>query len=211
MASRAKLRPCIFLILSVCPPHVFAEKLQITSNPPGATVEIDGVAMGTTPFEKEYPGGYFHKTRTSFGARLEHPMVARISLAGYAMKELTLTEGPMLWTSLYGKVRGEYWLLKADHFQVDLQPISETFTGEISATVSNASVELKPELSREELIRRTKPAVVCLRGSDRSGSGFFVTGTCLIATNAHVARGGRVFACDSAGRPATRSQSGLRR
>jgi serine protease Do len=95
----------------------------------------------------------------------------------------------MLWVSLYGRVRGEYWLLKSNHFQVDLQPISDTFTGEISGTVSNTSVELKPALSREELIKRTKPAVVCLNGSDKSGSGFFVTSTGVIATNAHVARG----------------------
>jgi S1-C subfamily serine protease len=189
MASRSELILGAALFLLACPSHAFAEKLQITSNPSGATVEINGVAQGTTPFEKDYPGGYFHKTRTAFGARLEHPMVARLSLAGYATKELTLTEGPMLWVSLYGRVRGEYWLLKSNHFQVDLQPVSDTFTGEISATVSNGSIELKPEVSREELIRRTKPAVVCLRGLDKSGSGFFVTGTGVIATNAHVARG----------------------
>jgi PEGA domain len=36
-----------------------AERLRITSTPPGAKVEINGVAVGTTPFEKAYPGGYF--------------------------------------------------------------------------------------------------------------------------------------------------------
>jgi S1-C subfamily serine protease len=184
-----KLLRCSVLLILAFPAPALAEKLRITSNPVGASVEIDGVAVGVTPFEKDYPGGYFHKTRTSFGARLEHPMVARISLAGYSTKELTLTDGPMLWVSLNGRVHAEYWLLKSAHFQVDLQPISETFTGEISATVSNASVELKPALSRDELIKRTKPAVVCLRGLDKSGSGFFVTATGVIATNAHVARG----------------------
>jgi len=86
MVSRSRLRFYTLLFFLTCPPYALADKLRITSSPPSATVEIDGVAMGTTPFEKDYPGGYFHKTRTSFGARLEHPMVARVSLAGYTRK-----------------------------------------------------------------------------------------------------------------------------
>lgn len=189
MASRSRLHFYSLLFLLTCPSHALADKLRITSNPPGASVEIDGVSVGTTPFEKDYPGGYFHKTRTSLGARLEHPMVARITLAGYSTKELTLTEGPMNWVSLNGRNHGDYWLLKSGHFHVDLQQVSDIFTGEVSATLSNASVDLKPALSREELVSRSKPAVVCLKATDKSGSGFFVTGTGIIATNAHVARG----------------------
>jgi serine protease Do len=189
MASRLQLSLCAALLLLACPLRAIGDHLQITSSPSGATVEIDGVASGTTPFEKDYPGGYFHKTKTSMGSRLEHPMVARISLAGYTTRELKLTEGPMNWISLNGRNRGEYWLLKTDHFHVDLQPISETFTGSVTASVSGTAAGLQPELSLEELVRQTKPAVVYLRGLDGSGSGFFVTGTGVIVTNAHLARG----------------------
>src|SRR5215467_16283782 len=146
MASRSKRVLCAAFLLTACAGPALAEKLRITSNPTGAAVEIDGVSLGSTPFEKDYPGGYFHKTRTSFGARLEHPMVARISLTGYATKELVLTEGPQDWISLYGRDRGEYWLLKSNHFHVDLQPVADTFTGEVSATMAGGAIELKPVL-----------------------------------------------------------------
>src|SRR6266481_1713469 len=92
------------------------------------------------------------------------------------------------WISLNGRNRGEYWLFKSAHFSVELQPISETFTGGITAKVSDSSIALAPELSLEELVRQSKPAVVYLKGLDKSGSGFFVTGTGVIVTNAHLAR-----------------------
>src|SRR5437879_778868 len=73
MASRSRVSICAVLFVLACPLRGYGDKLQFTSNPSGATVELDGVAIGTTPCEKNFPGGYFHKTKTSFGARLEHP------------------------------------------------------------------------------------------------------------------------------------------
>jgi S1-C subfamily serine protease len=189
MISRSGLSVCAAVFLFACPFRAFADKLQFTSNPSGATVELDGVAIGTTPCEKDFPGGYFHKTRTSFGARLEHPLVARVSLAGYATKELTLTEGPLNWISLNGRSHGEYWLFKTDHFHVDMESISEAFTGDVVARVPGADSGVQPELSLEELVRQTKPAVVYLKALNKSGTGFFVTNTGVLVTNAHVARG----------------------
>ncbi len=71
-----------------------AESFNITSAPSGANVEIDGALVGTTPFHTDYPGGYFHKTHTAFGARLEHAMTLRISKDGYATQQITITDGP---------------------------------------------------------------------------------------------------------------------
>ena len=167
----------------------FADTLKITSSPPGATVELDGVAAGATPFEKEFPGGYFHRTRTALGQRLEHPMVARLSLPGYATREIALTEGPMNWIDLHGHSHGEYWLIKSDHFHVDLELISSAFTGTVAAVSNAQPAAFQYELSLEEIVKRAKPAVVCLKAINSMGSGFFVTETGVIATNAHVARG----------------------
>jgi S1-C subfamily serine protease len=189
MVRRSVPRLVVSLFLLVCARRCEADTLKITSKPTGAAVEIDGLPAGTIPFEKDFPGGYFHKTRTSMGSRLEHAMVARVSLAGYATKEVRLTVGPMNWLSVNGKNHGEYWLLKSDHFEIDLQPASQVFTGGVTAKLTDGgSVDLRPELSLEELVLRTKPAVVWLKGPDKSGTGFFVTETGVIATNAHVAR-----------------------
>jgi hypothetical protein len=77
---------CLSFFLSeflLATPLVKAEVLRVTSTPSGAKVEIDNVAVGTTPYEVKVPGGYFHKTRTLIGARLEHAMTLRVSMDGY--------------------------------------------------------------------------------------------------------------------------------
>jgi len=178
------------LCLLVNPAPAAADTLRITSNPPGATVEIDGVVAGTTPYEKDFPGGYFHKTKSSLGARLEHPMVARITLAGYATKDIELTVGPMEWIGLNGRSHGEYFLLKSDHFDVTLEQFSKSFTGSLTAAVAaNAKMEMRPELTVEDVVEKSKPAVVLLKSPSGQGSGFFISDTGVIATNAHVAKG----------------------
>jgi serine protease Do len=165
-----------------------ADTLKITSSPPGATVELDGVSVGTTPFEKDLPGGYFRRTRTSLGQRLEHPMIARLSLQGYATREISLTEGPMNWIDLHGHNHGEYWVIKSVHFHADLELISSAFTGTVAAVSAAQPAAFQFDLSLEEIVKRAKPAVVCLKSLNTMGSGFFVTETGIIATNAHVAR-----------------------
>jgi len=188
--------PTVWLQILICLLPVFfaqaanAKKFKITTNPSGATVEINQVVVGKTPYEQDVPGGYFKKTRTVFGSRLEAPLVARLSLDGYVSKEVELTNGPMAWVALNGTFHGYYWLLKTDHFHIELQPISDTFTGTVETAFSGgARLQLRAELPLEEVVRTASPAVVNLRGSGGSGTGFVITETGVLVTNAHVARG----------------------
>ncbi len=181
--------PLVFSLLMFSPGTAKADKLTITSNPPGATVEIDGVKVGTTPFMKDYPGGYFRRTKTVFGSRLEHPLVARIKLDGFAPRIVQLCDGPAQWRDIHGRERGEYWTFKVSSFDVALVPVAKEFTGEVAVkTAQNTSVEYVREMKLEEVVELVKPSVVYLEGSKKTGTGFLVTRTGLIATNAHVAR-----------------------
>jgi PEGA domain-containing protein len=82
------------------------------------------LAAGTTPYKTDYPGGYFHKTHTVFGSRLEHSMTLRISMDGYLPQQVTLTQGPFEWVAVTGRHRGNYFLLRSNHFNIKLEPIS---------------------------------------------------------------------------------------
>jgi hypothetical protein len=115
--------------------------------------------------------------RTSHGRPHQPP--------SYATQEVPLTEGPTEWISLNGRKHGDYFLLKTN-----LIHIEQTFTGTIATTLSaSPPTDREPELSLEELVSTARPAVVYLKGLNKAGSGFFVTETGILATNAHFARG----------------------
>ena len=126
---RPSRRHCLYASLALLAsalfaPRAIAETLTITSSPAGAVVEINGAVAGTTPYKTEVPGGYFHKTHTVFGARLDHSMVIRVSKDGYLTEQLTLTQGPFEWVAVNGRHHGSYFLLKSGRFDVKLDPIS---------------------------------------------------------------------------------------
>jgi len=149
-------------------PQMSAETLTITSTPPGATVEIDGMVAGTTPYHVDYPGSYFHKPHTVFTARLEHSMVLRVSKDGFATQQITISSGPFQWIGLTGKHHGNYFLLLSDHFEIKLEPVRDG-----AATTTDTSPHAGPLRPRNGLGEFASP--VSIHTSD--------TGTAVIASD----------------------------
>jgi hypothetical protein len=127
---------CCLVALSALATPACADVLTITSSPSGANVEIDGQPVGPTPYKIDYPGGYFHKTHSVFGERLEHSMLLRVSKDGYLSQQVTITTGPFEWVGLTGRHHGTYFLLRSDTFKIRLDPVSTR--GEFSDTSSGA-------------------------------------------------------------------------
>ena len=114
-----------------CAVLVSAKNLKITTNPPGATVELDDKIVGATPFEQEFPSGYFQRPMTILQKRLEHPIHVRLTLPGYTTQEILLTLGPKDWLDLHRRSHGSYWLFKSDEFHIDLVPCRPRLTQQI--------------------------------------------------------------------------------
>lgn len=87
---------CLFFLL--CPARNFAKDyLSINSEPSGATVELDGIVVGKTPYSVEIPGGYLHGSKSVFGKLLRHQLHLKLTLDGYLSKEMDLANGPAPW------------------------------------------------------------------------------------------------------------------
>ena len=193
---QASRRHCIcasLALLALCAlgPRTHAETLTITSTPAGATVEIGGMVAGTTPYETDYPGGYFHKTHTVFGARLEHSMVLRVSKDGYLTQEVTLTMGPFDWVGLTGRHHGDYFLLKSSHFDIKLEPTSRG-EGKVVETIGKDG-PMRPapaaELLSDNAVESPAETGTIEFASDPSGADIYVDGKFMGQTPATIRLG----------------------
>jgi serine protease Do len=175
----------LFVILF---PHVSSAKtyLRITSQPSGATVEIDGNIVGTTPYEVEIPGGYLHGSKSVFGQLLRRQMHLRLTLEGYLPTDMDLANGPQRWVALNGTDHGEYWLLKRDTFNLNLEKAATSFAVNAQTSPPIISSPGGPTMSVEQLVKMVNPAVLEIVTSDAKGSGFLISQIGVAVTNAHV-------------------------
>lgn len=181
--------PILVLAFACWSESGFAKKpnLEITSDPSGATVEMDGIEVGKTPYSTSVPESYFKSPRLVTSRRLRHHIIVRVLMDGYVTKQIELTYGPIPIVNLNGAYFGDSWLLKQHSFHVSLEKSSDAFSGNPLTTLSASSGGATlPEMSIEEVVRRASPAVLRLSSGKASGTGFLITDTGVLVTNAHV-------------------------
>src|SRR5258708_2955801 len=173
MQFRFRVIAISVLCLAASTQSLAKDYLTINSQPQGATVEIDGVVVGKTPYTVEVPGGYLRGSSPVFGNLLRHQLHLKMTLDGYLSKEMDLANGPMPWMALNGTYHGDFWILKSATFDLTLQKAATSFTGNVQATLSNSALlTMGPALPTEEIVRNSNGAVLLLTGSQGSGSGF---------------------------------------
>jgi serine protease Do len=184
----------LVLCLASVPAYPGVKPVKFDSIPSGATVEINGSVVCTTPCFIQVPDYYFGAKHTAFSKHGIEPILARLSKTGYLPREVRVTVGPIPWTNLNGVHVYDYYLVTQVAFNVQLEPQAEFFPTPTAtpaprplavADVTTTSSAPSP-LPTEQMVQNAMPAVVVVSTADGWGSGFLVSAQGVVVTNAHV-------------------------
>lgn len=193
-----KIRIAALTALLLCASaSTYAKKtFRIESDPAGARVEIAGEFAGTTPFTRENIKDFmFQGPLYGWSEYLATPLQMTVSKEGYVTQTVVITKGPFVWASFDRTIIKYFYVISSTYFNVKLQKVGEFLgsnplagSSQLSATVVTEP-DKKARLSTEEIVQKAMPAVVTVRSSTGSGSGFFITDTGVVVTNKHVVEG----------------------
>jgi serine protease Do len=189
--------PVLLLSIASCGPFAFAgdKFVNLETIPSGATVEVNGSVTCTTPCQLKVAGYYFGAKRTAFSRHGIEPIIVRFTKDGYLPRQVNITAGPIRWTSLNGVNAFEYYIVRQESFNIQLEAEKKFFPAPVTPpatslpeirSASVVSVGSHASLSTEEVVQASMPSVVVVSTSDGWGSGFLISPQGVVVTNAHV-------------------------
>ena len=165
-----------------------SDAVEITSDPPGARVEVNGRFIGTTPVEWKI-GNWALNPHKSWATskRLQEPLVMTVIKEGFVPKTVQLTGQQLRWTSLNGANSFLYYVIQSNEYHLKLDKVGDFLGGNpFNRLGPTPQTEDGSASGLEIMINLAMPAVVTLTTAEGSGSGFFVTKNGVIVTNKHV-------------------------
>ncbi len=155
MTRNARIQGIVaFALLSVHPSVASDDEertFDITSEPPGAHIVLNGRDRGVTPLGIKVGHWAFDTKKSSiFSKHLSEPWTMEVSKDGYRTESIEITRGPFSWHSFNGQHSYQYWVLNSPSYHVKLRPATRALT--------NADVVslLKSGLGEELIIEKIK-------------------------------------------------------
>jgi serine protease Do len=179
----------VIVILFSCSIPAMAKKapFSITSDPPGAVVEMNGKRVGETPYSVELEEYVFKGAgKTIWSKYLNEAITVTVSKDGCVPKSLVITKGPLGWYDLNGALRKTYYVIIDKSFHFKLEKIGDFLGANPLANHSGAKTQTG---SLEDIVSKALPAVVTVKSEVGTGSGFFILDSGVLVTNKHVVSG----------------------
>jgi hypothetical protein len=133
MARNARIKSVVTLVLIGVHPSIASDDeertFNITSEPPGAHVVLNGRDRGITPLGIKVGHWAFDPQKSSmFSKHLSEPWTMEISKDGYRTESIEITRGPFSWHSFNGQHSYQYWVLNSPSYHVKLRPATRPLT-----------------------------------------------------------------------------------
>lgn len=138
------------LMFALASPAAAEKILTITSDPPGATVSINGQVAGVTPIQEKVKEFWFNGPKYLWSEFLNQPIHLTVGKEGYEPQTITITSGPYRWVNLNNTSEKIYYVIKQDSFHVVLRKV-DPLHGQVPVAVSSepAGAEIRVDGSLE--------------------------------------------------------------
>ena len=109
------------LVFGLPVPALADKMVLITSEPAGATIELNGKIIGNTPHQEKLKDFWFTGPKFVWNQFLNVPLQITVRKDGYIPQTITLTAGPYRWVNLNYTVEKIYYVITRTSFSVNLQ------------------------------------------------------------------------------------------